>query len=145
MHNLYIISPSITLTDSLGRRVKDIAVYDQTLLSEYLLGVTLKGAPKDCEKAKKALYRFLEFWDEGERKICVSLSDFSITIYPTEYIESSECMIDLGKRPADPVKEIQSAASKLASAISYKSPNAAKLYEELQGLIKKYPSIKERA
>lgn len=145
MHNLYFNPHNVSLKDKLGRTVRDVAVYDESKLTDFLLGVTIKGSPADCERAKKAMYRFLEFWDAGERKISVSVKDFGITIYPTDYIDPTEDMIHLGTRPANPAKEIQNVASKLATAISYKSPNAAKLYEELQQTVRKYPSLKEKA
>jgi hypothetical protein len=141
MHNLYFSSQNVILKDKLGRTVRDVAVYDESRLTDFFLDLTLKGSPSDCEGAKKAMYRCLELWDAGERRISVSINDFGITIYPTEHIDPTDDMIHLGTRPANPAKEVQSVASKPVT----KSPNAAKLYEELQQTVRKYPSLKEKA
>lgn len=141
MHNLYFSSQNVILKDKLGRTVRDVAVYDESRLTDFFLDLTIEGSPADCERAKKAMYRFLEFWDACERKISVSVKDFGITIYPTDYIDPTEDMIHLGTCPANPAKEVQSVASKPVT----KSPNVAKLYEELQQTVRKYPSLKEKA
>lgn len=148
MQRFYAYSQSITLSDKLGRTVRDVAVYEDNLFSDYLLGLVLRGERKACEQAKKAIYQFLEHWEAGERTITVKVGDFNLTTYTVEYIENEPDLIHLGRRPINPVREIQSAMDKTLRSIEHKSPNAARLYEELQGLLKKYPnlsSIKEKA
>lgn len=148
MNRLYIISNVVSITDAQGRTVHDVAVYDEELLVDYLIGVTLKGHDvKKVAKIKKAIYHFLDHWENGEREITVSFSDFNITTHPTSYIEKEPGLIELGERPADPVREVYDALGKLQLSIECKSPNAAALYQELQDTIKKYPTlqIKEQA
>jgi hypothetical protein len=148
MNRLYIISNVVSITDSQGRTIRDVAVYDEELLVDYLIGVTLKGHDvKKVAKIKKAIYHFLDHWENGEREITVSFSDFNITTHPTSYIEKEPGLIELGERPADPVREVYDALGKLQLSIECKSPNAAALYQELQDTIKKYPTlqIKEQA
>ena len=148
MQRFYAYSHSITLTDKLGRTVKDVAVYDETLFSDYLLGLTLRGERKACDSAKKAIYQFLEHWDAGERTITVTVGEFNITTYPAEYLDDEEDVIHLGKRPVNPLRDIRWAIDKTLTSIEHKSPNAAHMYEKLQDILKKYPtlpSIKEKA
>lgn len=148
MHRLYIISNVVSITDTQGRTVHDVAVYDEELLFDYLIGVTLKGHDvKKVAMIKKAIYHFLDHWENGEREITVSFSDFNITIHPTSYIEKEPGLIELGERPANPVREVYDALGKLQMSIDCKSPNTAAIYQKLQDTIKKYPTlqIKEQA
>lgn len=148
MNRLYIISDVVGITDSQGRTIRDVAVYDESKLVDYLIGVTLKGHDvKKVAKIKKAIYHFLDHWENGEREITVSFSSFNITTYPTVYIEKEPGLIELGERPADPIREVYEALEKLQISIDCKSPNAADMYQELQDIIKKYPTlqIKEQA
>ena len=148
MNRLYIISDVVGITDSQGRTIRDVAVYDEELLVDYLIGVTLKSHNvKKVAMIKKAIYHFLDHWENGEREITVSFSDFNITIHPTSYIEKEHGLIELGERPSDPVREVYEALGKLKMSIDCKSPNAAAMYQELQDIIKKYPTlqIKEQA
>lgn len=148
MNRLYIISDVVGITDSQGLTLRDVAVYDEELLVDYLIGVTLKGHDvKKVAKIKKAIYHFLDHWENGEREITVSFSGFNITTYPTVYIEKEPGLIELGERPSDPVREVYEALGKLQMSIDCKSSNAADMYQELQDIIKKYPTlqIKEQA
>lgn len=148
MNRLYIISPKITAFDNHGRAVKDIGIYDDTLLLDYLTDTTLRGSNiKEVAKAKRAIYHFLEYWQDGERKITVSFGDFSISTFPVTYIEPEAGLINLGERPSDPGRDVIAAMSRLTSAIRYQSPNAAALYQELQDTLKQHPTLplKEQA
>lgn len=146
MNRLYIISNVISITDAQGRTIHDVAVYDESQLADYLIGVKLKGHDvKKIAMIKKAIYHFLDHWEGGEREITVSFSDFNITTHPTSYIEMERGLIELGERPADPVREVYSALGKLQMSIDCKSPNAADQYQELQDLFKKYPTLQIKA
>lgn len=148
MNRLYIISPKLTAFDNSGRQIKDIGIYDDSLLYDYLIDTTLRGSNiKEVAKAKRAIYHFLEYWQDGERRITVSFGDFSISTFPVSYIEPEEGLINLGERPADPGRDVVVAMSRLTSAINYSSPNAAALYQHLQDTLKKYPTLplKEQA
>lgn len=129
MNRLYIISNVVSITDAQGRTIHDVVVYDESQLADYLIGVTLKGHDiKKVAMIKKAIYHFLDHWENGEREISVSFSDFNITTHPTSYIEKEPGLIELGERPEDPVREVYSALGKLQMSIDCKSANAAEQY-----------------
>jgi len=140
MQRLYISSSQIIVKDLQDHRVKDVAVYDPELFHDYLTSLTLNGPRKLAETIKSVIYRFVEFWDEGETRISMTHGDFTIMTYPTEYIEPTEGLIHVGTRPANPEGDIKSAVDRFATALSYKSPNAAAMYQELQDILKKYPT-----
>lgn len=147
MNRLYIVTP-ISITDEQGRSVREVAIYDDSLLSDYLIGVTLKGAPvKDLALAKKSIYLFLEHWENGERNITIKIGDFNITTYSTSYIDVSMETIFLGEKPENPERDVRYAIEKAGRAMLVKSPKAASAYQELQDILKKYPTlpIKEQA
>lgn len=146
MHKLYIHSPEVRIVDSTARPVQIVAVYDESLLYDYLIAAKLVSRNGHAvERVKSAIYHFLSHWQDGERRIQVSFGQFVIHCYPAKFIEPEYGMVSLGTRPVDPEQEVLSAMRKFTTSVQNKSPNAAKIYQELQETLKKYPTIEIKA
>lgn len=141
MQRFYLTAPGVSVTDSRGEIISNVAVYDTDLLYNYLVTAKLSGLKAPVEKLKRIIYQFLDYWNEGERKITISCGFIHITTYPVSQIDYETGMTHLGTRPVDPKAEVLSAMSKLSSALRHRSPNAAALYQELQNTIQKHPSL----
>lgn len=149
MHYFYIHSNDVRFVHPVtGDSIDHVAVFDEAQLSEFVLSLRIVGRDeKKLERIKKAIYQFLNYWDEGERHIFIRLLSFTITVSPTEVARYKSGMFELGTRPVNPEREVLAAMNRLQQSINHKSPNAAALYQELQDTIKKYPTlqIKDKA
>lgn len=141
MYSFYVYSDIII--KSRGRIVNQVALHDRALLADFIFNLTLTGPKDRCELYKKAMYRFLEFWNDGEDTVTVKVGDFTMTVYKTDFVEPAADILELGRRERNPKKEIQAAAEKLTRALSYNN-DPTKMYENLQNLMKEFPSLSER-
>lgn len=146
MHKFYIHSPQVRIVDHHARPIQTVAVYDDSLLYDYLIGAKLVCRDGHAvERVKSAIYHFLSHWQDGERRIQVSFGQFIMACYPTNFIEPEYGMVTLGVKPVDPEQEVLAAMRKFTASVQNKSPNAAKIYQELQDTLKKYPTIEIKA
>jgi hypothetical protein len=140
MQRFFLTSPGVSVIDPNGKDISQVAIYDESLFVDYLLSAKLTGHKVHVEKLKKLIYTFLEYWQEGERRITITYGNVSLSTMPAQYIELEPNLIHLGERPEDPEREVLSAMTQLTAAIRQGSPHTADLYQQLQDILKKHPT-----
>lgn len=140
MQRFFLTSPGVSVIDPNGKDISQVAIYDESLFVDYLLSAKLTGHKVHVEKLKKLIYTFLEYWQEGERRITITYGNVSLSTMPAQYIELEPNLIHLGERPEDPEREVLATMVKLTAAIRQGSPQTAYLYQQLQDILKKHPT-----
>lgn len=141
MHKLFILSRDAHLHHPNHIVLTDVAVYDRSLLTKFLMGVSLRGDVKACANAKRAIEMFLGFWEAGENRISIRVNGFDLDVYPTDYIEKTPLLIELGNRPANHYRDILTCVGELSTAMSRDSGDAAEKYAALQKLLERHPHL----
>lgn len=141
MYRFFILSRDAHLHHPNYLILNDVAVYDRSLLTQFLLAISFRGNVKGCANAKRAIDMFLSFWEAGEDRVSVRVNGFDIDIHPVDYLEKSPNLIELGKRPANDYKDLQFAVSELSFAMNHNTGDAAKKYSDLQKLLERHPHL----